>query len=189
MDLLASLAIAFALAIDAFAVSVASGISLVEVSKRQTFRLSFHFGLFQSLMTFLGWFGGISIRPIIESFDHWVAFSLLLFIGCKMIFDSIYNSEEDDFKHDPTKGWTMVMLSIATSIDAFAVGLGFSMLEMSIFVPVALIGVVATAMTILGLYIGKTIGHTRAIGRYSQIIGAFVLFGIGIKILIEHGVL
>lgn len=189
MDLLTSLAIAFALAIDAFAVSVASGISLINVSKRQTFRLSFHFGLFQSLMTFLGWFGGVSVKPLIEDFDHWLAFCLLLFVGTKMIIDAIKKNEEETFTKDPTKGLTMVILSIATSIDALAVGLSFSMLKMSVTLPIILIGIVATLMTIFGLFIGKTIGQTKTVGKYAQILGALVLYGIGLKVLFEHGAL
>lgn len=189
LDLLTSLAIAFALAIDAFAVSVASGISLINVSKRQTFRLSFHFGLFQSLMTFLGWFGGVSVKPLIEDFDHWLAFCLLLFVGTKMIIDAIKKNEEETFTKDPTKGLTMVILSIATSIDALAVGLSFSMLKMSVTLPIILIGIVATLMTIFGLFIGKTIGQTKTVGKYAQILGALVLYGIGLKVLFEHGAL
>ena len=189
MDFLASLAIAFALAIDAFAVSVASGISLQKVSARQTFRLAFHFGLFQSLMTFLGWLGGTIAKPLIESFDHWLAFALLMLIGCKMIFDAISEGEETQFRYDPTKGWSMILLSIATSVDAMAVGLGFSTLKISILFPVIIIGVVASAMTILGLHLGETASKWKGLSRYSQILGALVLFAIGIKILFEHGVI
>ena len=123
MDFITLVGTAFALAMDAFAVSVASGITLKNITFRQTFRLSWHFGIFQALMPIIGWSAGISIRSYIEHFDHWIAFGLLLIVGGNMIREAFHNEEEKKQKKDPTKGTTLVMLSVATSIDALAVGL------------------------------------------------------------------
>ena len=123
------LAIAVALAMDAFAVAVATGVSLKHVSFRQTFRLSWHFGLFQAIMPVIGWSAGLTIRSFIEQYDHWVAFGLLAFVGGHMIKEAFQPETEKIQKKDPTKGWSLVMLSVATSIDALAVGFSMSMLN------------------------------------------------------------
>jgi len=179
---------AFALAMDAFAVSVASGITLKNITFRQTFRLSWHFGVFQALMPIIGWSAGISIRSYIEHFDHWVAFGLLLFIGGNMIREAFHNKEENKQKSDPTKGITLLMLSVATSIDALAVGLSLSMVNISIWFPAFIIGMVATTFTGIGLHLGKKIGGTSHLCSYAEALGGIVLIGIGLKILSEHKV-
>ncbi|MCK5195152.1 MAG: manganese efflux pump, partial [Desulfobulbaceae bacterium] len=103
---------------DAFAVSIATGVSLKDVSFRQTFRLSWHFGLFQAMMPVIGWSAGLSIRAYIEGYDHWVAFVLLAFVGINMIREAFQHDKGEEQKKDPTKGVTLVILSVATSIDA-----------------------------------------------------------------------
>lgn len=182
-------AIAVALAMDAFAVAIVTGLSLKDVSLRQTFRLSWHFGLFQALMPIIGWSAGISIRIYIEKYDHWIAFGLLAFVGINMIREAFSHDEDEEQKKDPTKGMMLVMLSVATSIDALAVGLSLSMINISIWTPALIIGIVAGMFTIIGLQIGKKIGSAVRLSLYAGTIGGIILFAIGLNILHEHGAL
>jgi putative Mn2+ efflux pump MntP len=182
-------AIAVALAMDAFAVSIATGVSLKDVSFRQTFRLSWHFGLFQAMMPVIGWGAGLSIRVYIERYDHWVAFVLLAFVGINMIREAFQHDKGEEQKKDPTKGVTLVILSVATSIDALAVGFSISILNVSIWTPAIIIGIVAGIFTVVGLQIGKKIGSATLLSRYAGAIGGIVLLAIGFKILHEHGAL
>jgi putative Mn2+ efflux pump MntP len=118
------LIIALALAIDAFTVALAGGVTMQSVDPRRTLRLAWHFGLFQTLMTILGWSAGLSVRSFFEDWDHWLAMGLLAFVGGRMIYNSLTAKEGDPCTTDCTKGSTLVMLSLATSIDALAVGIG-----------------------------------------------------------------
>ena len=188
MDLLTIILIALALAVDAFAVALASGVTLCQVSGRQTFRLAFHFGLFQAMMNVIGWAAGLTVRTLVESVDHWLAFGLLALVAIKMIKDAVAGREKEAQKVDPTKGYTLVMLSVATSIDSLAVGLSFSMLNVSIWLPAAIIGLVATLLTVIGLKLGCLLGSASRVGARAEIAGGLVLLGIGINILHQHGV-
>lgn len=188
MQLINITAIAVALAMDAFAVSIATGITLKKISFRQNFRLAWHFGLFQALMPIIGWAAGLSVRDYIEAYDHWIAFALLTYVAVGMLKEALSNSEERD-KKDPTRGATMVMLSVATSIDALAVGLSLSMLNVSIWTPALIIGVVAAFFTTMGMHLGNKMGNAKNISKISEICGAIVLIIIGINILREHGAL
>jgi putative Mn2+ efflux pump MntP len=182
------LAIAIALAMDAFAVAIATGISLKQISFRQTFRLSFHFGLFQALMPMIGWGVGLTFRGVIEHYDHWVAFVLLGLIGGNMIREAFQRDAEDANHKEATRGMTLVILSVATSIDALAVGFSMSVLSISIIFPAVIIGIIAALFTIVGLHLGKIISASSKISHYSELWGGLVLLGIGMKILYEHGV-
>jgi len=186
LDAITLIGTAFALAMDAFAVSVASGISLKNVSLRQTFRLSWHFGVFQALMPIIGWSAGLTVRSLIEQYDHWVAFGLLVFVGGHMIKGSFQQIKDQKGKYDPTKGMMLVMLSLATSIDALAVGLSLSILKISIWFPALVIGFVAMLSTASGLHLGKKVGISSHMGQYAEFIGGVVLLAIGLKILYEH---
>lgn len=188
MQLLNISAIAVALAMDAFAVAVAAGVTLRCVSVRQYFRLSWHFGLFQALMPIIGWVAGLTVRSAIEAFDHWIAFGLLSFVAVGMLREALGKEPDECSLKDPTRGMTMVMLSVATSIDALAVGLSLSMIQVTIWTPALIIGVVACVFTLLGMYLGKTIGNIGSLRRYAEILGAVVLMAIGLNILYEHGV-
>jgi putative Mn2+ efflux pump MntP len=181
--------IAVALAMDAFAVSIAAGLSLKTVSFRQTFRLAWHFGLFQALMPIIGWSAGYMLRSYIEQYDHWVAFGLLAFVGGRMIREAFHPDRETREKKDPTKGLTMVLLSVAVSIDALAVGLSLAMIKVTIFFPAGVIGIVALIFTVLGLRLGKRIGGFSHLSMYVEILGGIALLLIGLNILREHGVL
>lgn len=176
--------IAIALAMDAFAVSIASGCMLKCVDRRQTFRLAWHFGLFQAMMPILGWLLGATVREYIEAYDHWIAFILLAYIGINMIRESF--GDDDEERCDPTRGMRLIMLSVATSIDALAVGLTLSMLGVSIWWPALIIGIVAAGFTVVGLKIGQTAAKAKRIGQYAELLGGSVLIGIGLKILYEH---
>lgn len=189
MNLIRIFSIAVALALDAFAVSIAAGVNLKNVSFRQTFRLSWHFGLFQALMPIIGWSAGLSIRIYIERYDHWIAFGLLAFVGVNMIKEAFENKKSEKGKKDHTKGITLVILSIATSIDALAVGFSLSLLKVSIWMPAFIIGIVAGVFTIVGLQIGEKIGSAQQLSRYAEALGGCVLIIIGLNILYEHGVL
>ena len=173
---------------DAFAVSLASGVSLKKVSARQTFRLSWHFGFFQAFMPVIGWTGGLTVRSLIEQYDHWIAFLLLALVGSHMIRESFHKEKDKKEKNDPTSGITLIILSVATSIDALAVGLSLSILNISIWVPALVIGMVAAIATAAGLHIGKTVGTASHMSRYAELVGGIVLLFIGVRILYEHGV-
>jgi putative Mn2+ efflux pump MntP len=189
MDITTLIGTAFALAMDAFAVAVAAGVSSRQITFRQTFRLSWHFGFFQFMMPVIGWIAGLNIRSIIEQYDHWVAFLLLLFVGGNMIREAFQHKTMEIQKNDSTKGMTLVILSVATSIDALAVGLSFAMLKITIWFPAVVIGIIAALSTGLGVQIGKKVGASSHIGSYADAVGGIVLIGIGMKILHQHGIL
>jgi len=186
MTLLNIIAIAIALAMDAFAVAIATGVRLKRVSLRQFFRLSFHFGLFQAMMPVIGWAAGLTVRESIERYDHWIAFGLLAFVGVNMIREAFKMEKDAREKQDPTRGLTLVMLSVATSIDALAVGLTISMLQVAIWLPALVIGLVAGAFTVVGLHMGKSVGSAERLSPVAEALGGGVLLAIGVKILIEH---
>lgn len=182
------IAIAFALAMDAFAVSIAIGVILEEVNKRQIFRISWHFGLFQALMPLIGWFLGSTVQHHIEKYDHWIAFGLLAVVGGRMLWGAFFDSDDELNAQEPTKGWSLVILSVATSIDALAIGLSLAMIKVSIYFPALVIGVIAALLSLIGIKLGAFVGKRIALSRYAIFIGGIVLNGIGIKILYEHGV-
>lgn len=184
MDWLNLLALASALAMDAFAVAVVSGITLNPLTKRRLFRMSFHFGLFQALMPALGWAVGRVVYEYIQSFDHWIAFGLLGFIGVRMFLGAIRGNEENKVSVDPTRGWDLVILSVATSIDALAVGLSLAALGTGILKPAAAIGIIAAGFTLAGMLLGRRIGALW--GRRVEAVGGLILTVIGLRILLEH---
>lgn len=184
MDQLALLGIAVALAMDAFAVALATGAVLPQLTFRHLFRLSFHFGLFQGLMPIIGWLAGVGLQETIAAYDHWVAFFLLLWVGGKMIHEAFAEDEEEESRNDPTRGLTLITLSVATSIDALAVGLTLGVLGISVWWPSLVIGIVAGLFTLAGMLLGRRIGDCW--GQRMEIVGGLVLLSLGIKILMEH---
>jgi putative Mn2+ efflux pump MntP len=174
---------------DAFAVAIAAGVMLKHINFHQYFRLAWHFGLFQAMMPVLGWSAGLYIRGWIADYDHWVAFGLLTMVAQGML-RSAFQKEKVESKHkDPTRGLTMVMLSLATSIDALAVGLSLSMIEVYIWTPAIIIGLVAGIFTVIGMRLGEKIGAVTHLSRYAAAVGGIVLLLIGFNILREHGTL
>ena len=182
--------IAVSLALDAFAVSVSSGISIPGFGPRQAVKMGLWFGTFQFLMPLLGWLLGSSVSQYIEAVDHWVAFGLLAVIGGKMAWESLRRGCGEEGEAPPDlSAQRLCVLAIATSIDALAVGLSFSLLNINVWGPSTLIGVVCAVITALGLLAGKGLAHADIFGRRAELVGGCVLIGIGLKILYEHGVL
>lgn len=181
--LLASLAVG--LAMDALAVAIGVSIRLRTTTPRQVFRMSFHFGLFQAMMPVLGWASGHFAAKIISSVDHWVAFLLLAFIGGRAIWDALSGKDDEErLRNDPTRGMSLVSLSLATSMDAFAVGLSFAMLSVNVWYAAAIIGLITGGLTVLGMLFGAFLG--RRFGTIMEIIGGLILIGIGLKVLLDH---
>jgi putative Mn2+ efflux pump MntP len=177
------LGLAVGLAMDALAVAVATGLLLRRPNQGHVLRLAFHFGLFQFLMPVVGWLAGRTVEAYIRDVDHWVAFALLSFVGGKMLLEARRGKEEAP-SGDPTRGLMLLVLSIATSIDALAVGLSMAFLHVSIWLPSVVIGLVAFAFTAAGVVLGARVGRT--LGRWPEVVGGVVLLAIGAKILAEH---
>ena len=189
MELTEIIAIALALSVDAFAVAVATGVSLKKINLRNNFRMAWHFGLFQALMPACGWYVGYFIHNWVESYDHWIAFFMLVFVAQGMVRGPFQEKADKEKIKDPTKGISLIILSIATSIDALAIGLSLSMLKVSIWIPALIIGIITCFITAGGMYLGK---YFRIAGNklssYAEIAGGLILIIIGINILREHGV-
>jgi putative Mn2+ efflux pump MntP len=168
---------------DAFAVSVAAGLVLADVTPRHTFRIAFHFGLFQFLMPVLGWFAGESVAGYIAGVDHWIAFLLLALIGGRMIAGALFGKEEQGVAAALTIP-VLLMLAIATSIDAFAVGLSFAFLDTAILVPALIIGSVTFLLSLGGFLVGHRYG--ALLGKRAELAGGIILVLIGLRILLEH---
>ena len=176
--------IALSMAMDAFAVSLGAGTTGLTEGPRPKFRLSFHFGLFQFLMPVIGWLAGTTIERYIQSFDHWIAFALLAFVGGRMLWSGFHPEKEKKQDTDLSRGWTLVLLSIAVSIDALAVGLSLGLMGISIWYPAIIIGVVTSLLSLAGLFIGDGLG--KKFGSAMEVIGGLVLIGIGIRIVVSH---
>lgn len=180
------IAIAVGLAIDCFTVSLCIGSSPRPLTARSIFRLSFHFGLFQGGMAFLGWLLGASVVNLIESVDHWLALLLLAWIGIRMIIEgsSTKEEEQEETCEDRTRGRSLVMLSIATSIDALGVGLSLAFVEADILISSLLIGATSLLLSVVGLLGGRRIG--KRFGKKAEIAGGIVLLLIGLRIVYTH---
>lgn len=183
MSFLTIVLIALGLSMDAFAVAVANGVSLKQCRAKHALLIASFFGAFQAIMPIIGWLAGLSLKNFISNIDHWIAFGLLAFIGGKMILESLELKEAGGRNQDLCLK-RLFLLSIATSIDAVAVGLSFAFINVSIAAPALIIGIVTFVVSFMGVFIGKKVGHffENKIG----IIGGVILIGIGLKILIEH---
>ncbi len=168
---------------DAFAVAIAAGLNIERLTGRHVFRLAFFFGFFQFAMAVLGWLAGRTIDVYISAFDHWVAFGLLAAIGGKMLWEA-WSGKVPASHSDPTRGWTVIVRSVATSIDALAAGMSMAFIGVSIYLPSVVIGIVAAVMTAIGIRFGSRLG--RRGGRWAEVLGGVVLIGIGLQILISH---
>jgi putative Mn2+ efflux pump MntP len=185
MDFLTLMALAFSMSMDCFAVSLAVGVSLPRLRAAPAARLALSFGLFQAGMPILGWLGGTAVRQWIADYDHWVAFGLLAAVGLHMIWEA-RNGEEHAARSaaDRTRGVALLVLSVATSIDALAVGVSLSLQQVRIWFPAAVIGVVAAGVTAAGTLLGRRVG--LRFGRLAHLLGGLVLLAIGLRILLEH---
>ena len=183
-DFLSVLLIAIGLSADCFAVALSGSISMKTVSSWQVLRASLAFGLFQALMPVLGWLAGQTVVELVADYDHWVAFTLLALVGSRMIWESFRSRSGRSENVDITKGFLLLTLSVATSIDALAVGLSFAFLEIDIALASVTIGIVAFVTTVTGFVLGRKVGNL--VGRRAETIGGIVLIGIGLKILLDH---
>jgi putative Mn2+ efflux pump MntP len=183
MSLLNLTLIAIGLSMDAFAVAVASGLAIKNLKVGHALLIAAFFGGFQALMPTLGWLAGLTFRSVVQGVDHWVAFVLLTVIGAKMIYEAL-KFEKAEKPDNPLNVLVLLVMAIATSIDALAVGITFALLKVAIVFSVLFIGAVTFALSILGVYIGDYCGHFFE--KKIEIIGGLTLIGIGLKILIEH---
>lgn len=184
-------ALAVALSMDALAVSLTAGITLGKPGPIQLARMPLAFGLFQAAMPVAGWMLGLSVRRFIERWDHWVAFALLAFVGISMLREAFSGTNEEGEEgkvKDPSSGMTLLFLAIATSIDALAVGLSFSLLHMPIAFPALIIGVVCALISLGGMLIGSRLGRIGCMRCWAGAVGGAALIGIGLRILFDHGV-
>lgn len=184
MELLTIVIIAIALAMDAFAVSIAIGAVYKEAGINYGLRVAAAFGGFQAIMPIVGWLAGMTLKGFIKEYDHWVAFCLLCAIGCKMIYES-FKIKQSRRQFDNLGISMLLALAVATSIDALAVGITLSfLLAGSIVVAVMIIGLITFVLSYVGVYIGESIGHFFEAGLEAA--GGLVLLGIGTKILVQH---
>jgi manganese efflux pump family protein len=183
MGIVEILLLAVALAMDAFAVSLGIGATGRAATPRARFRLSFHFGFFQFLMPVIGWLGGTGLARFIGGIDHWVAFGLLSFVGGRMVRGAFADDGEAK-PDDPSRGRMLLMLAVATSIDALAIGLSLAMLRVQALQPALVIGVVTGGLSLLALMLGERLGVS--LGKKAEVVGGLVLIGIGLRVLLTH---
>lgn len=185
MGIIELLLIAIGLSMDAFAVSVCKGLSMTKLNLKNAGIIAFFFGGFQAIMPLLGWFLGARFQRYIVSFDHWIAFALLAFIGGEMIVESVKHDEKIEEDGDSIKIKQLFLLAIATSIDALAVGITFALLPgTNIGLSVTLIGITTFIISFAGVGIGFRFGSKYE--KKAQIVGGIILIVLGIKILLEH---
>ena len=183
MGQLEILFIGLGLSMDAFAVAITSGSTIGRMKLRHAMLIASFFGAFQAIMPALGWLLGSWARNFVKDYDHWIAFVLLGVIGGKMIYESFID-EEERAGDDPLNLYVLFMLAVATSIDALAVGVSLTFLDVSILLPALEIGAITFVLSFAGAYIGKIFGHLFE--KKLEVLGGLVLIGIGCKILVEH---
>ena len=184
MTLVTIIFIALGLAMYAFAVSITAGATYKKGGFGHAFRIAFAFGGFQAIMPVVGWFGGLTLKDLIGNYDHWIAFILLALIGSKMIYES-FKIKQAQKTTDVLSAAAILVLAVATSIDALAVGVTFSfLLAGSVAIAVIIIGLVTFVLSYAGFFIGKSFGHFFETGI--EALGGLILIGIGVKILLEH---
>ena len=182
MDILELILIAIGLGMDAFAVSICKGISMQKMNWKKAIIIGLYFGIFQALMPVIGFILGKTFENLVTSIDHWIAFGLLLIIGIKMIIDAF---KEDNISVNDSINWkVMVILAIATSIDALAVGITFAFLQVNLLLAVSIIGIITFILCVIGTKIGNNFGNKFE--NKAEILGGIVLIFIGVKILLEH---
>lgn len=177
--------IAVSLSFDSFAVSVCSGFSLCRkhLHLKDSLKIAFTLAVFQGSLTFLGWLLGSAFKQQMESADHWIAFGLLVFLGGRMIMEGRVPIQDRKVKN-PTQWKVLIPMALATSIDAFAVGISFSFFWKNMWLPGALIGAVTFIVSMLGIYMGRNAG--KRLATKAEILGGIILILIGVKILVEH---
>lgn len=183
MDILTIFLIALGLSFDTFAVSLSNGLRGKDLHFFTAFKIAFLFAFFQSMMPVLGWLAGNTVKSYFDEFDHWIAFFLMLFLGLKMIYNGLFQKKENKI-FNPFHLPTILMLSLATSIDALAVGFGFAFLNLNIITAVIIIAFTTGIVAMLGMLFGKNLSYKT--GNFTEIIGGIILTAIGGKILLSH---
>ena len=183
MNFFEILFIAISMSMDAFAVCLGVGTQERASGPRPIFRLAFHFGLFQFLMPIIGWFAGTTVLRYISAYEQWLAFGLLVFVGIRMILSS-FGPNSNEQKNDPSRGWTLVLLAFATSIDALAIGFSLGLVGVMIWYPAVIIGVVTGLISWLGILLGNRLG--TKFGKRMEIIGGIILILMGVRIVLAH---
>ena len=182
MDLFEIVVIGIGLAMDIFAVSVCKGLSMKKLNWKKTIIIALYLGLFQALMPVLGYFLGSTFSTIVQRVDHWIAFILLAIIGGNMIKES---ADENEKKlNDKVDVKTMILLSIATNIDALAVGVTFAFFEVSLLLAILIIGMISFILSVLGVITGNKFGNK--LQNKAELTGGIIIIIIGFKILLEH---
>ncbi|AFZ50984.1 manganese efflux pump MntP [Dactylococcopsis salina] len=170
------------LAADAFAVSLTSGFLIKRIKVNKALKIALFFGIFQTLMPLLGWVTGLGFRELVSAIAHWIAFTLLAWLGGNMIYEALTGDEEKPF--NPLDNSTLFGLAIATSLDALAAGLGISVIKMPLVITVSIIGLITFLLCFLGVFMGHRFGNL--LSEKVEVIGGLILIGIGSKILIEN---
>lgn len=183
MHLSTIIVVAVGLAMDAFVVSIVSGGAYKQLHVRYALRLAIFFGSFQAFMPIIGYLAGLSVRGYMLNYDHWIAFGILSAVGGKMIYESL-KIESVERNMDPSNIFVLLALSVATSIDALAIGITLSLITNSIITAVVIIGLVTFILSYLGIVIGKKFGHFFE--NKIEALGGIILIGLGLKILYEH---
>lgn len=183
MNLLSLTLIGVGLSIDSLAASITTGACSKNIRLKQVLKVAVFMAFFQGTMPLVGWLIGSSFKSIIEDYDHWVAFILLLGIGGKLIYDGIKNSTEEA-NPNPTKNMLLAGMALATSIDAMILGIGFGLIEINIWLAMLIIGTTTFLFSSAGVFVGEKLGNK--INKGIEIFGGLVLIGLGVKILVEH---
>lgn len=176
--------LAVSLSMDAFAVAICKGLAIGKIRVRQAALVGLYFGAFQALMPTAGYLLGISFREYIESFDHWIAFGLLAFLGIRMVIEALRGCDDDDEVSSSLGVREMMLLAVATSIDALAAGISLSVLNANITIAASFIGIITFTLSFLGVYVGGVFGEKFK--KPAEIVGGVTLFILGLKVLIEH---
>jgi putative Mn2+ efflux pump MntP len=184
VSLISIILLALALSMDACAVALSTGVVVCTMKVRYAVRMAALFGLFQAFMPIAGWSVGRYAATYVKAFDHWIAFVLLAAIGGKMIYEAFAPGGEDEGKKDPHNILLVIVLAFATSIDAAAVGISLSFLDVAVIFPSVVIGITTMVLSFIAYYIGCKFGDFA--GKKIEIAGGLILIGIGIKILVEH---
>lgn len=184
MSLISLIFLAFAMSTDAFAAAIGKGASLHKPRFLDALRTGLIFGVIEAITPVIGWFVGQAAASAVESWDHWIAFGLLLLLGLHMIYAGLKPDTDEDEKPKSHSFWVLAITAFATSIDALAVGVGLAFVDVNIWFAALLIGLATMTMVTFGVMLGRVIG--TAIGRKAEIIGGLVLIGVGAAILYDH---
>lgn len=184
MNPVATLFLAFAMSTDAFAAAIGKGATLRRPHWREAVRTGLIFGVIEALTPLIGWFLGKAAAQYVSAWDHWIAFTLLVILGARMVFNSFSVKEADETKAAAHSFWLLAVTGLATSIDAMAVGAGLAFVDVNIYSTAAAIGLATATMVTIGVLLGRVIGHV--VGRRAEMAGGVVLTGIGCTILAEH---